>query len=54
MFSVSTNNGEILEFDPFTTDPAALDELDISDEAKRGAKANIERFLWELRSKWAT
>jgi hypothetical protein len=51
--SVTTQDGHVLEFDPFTTNPSDIDNLEgVSDAAKQTAKDDVVRFISGQMAKW--
>jgi len=51
--SVTTKDGHVLEFDPFTTAPAEIDALEgVSESAKQAAKDDVVRFISSQMAKW--
>ncbi|KLO07615.1 hypothetical protein SCHPADRAFT_881433 [Schizopora paradoxa] len=53
LMRVPTNDGLILEFDPFLTAPSELEALEgISESAKQQAKVEMARLVQEALSKW--
>jgi hypothetical protein len=52
LFEVQTHSGEILHFNPATTSPTEIDDLDISSSAKKKAKEEMASFVRDLASKW--
>lgn len=51
--SVKTKDGHVLEFDPFTTNPADIDALEgVSESAKQAAKDEVMRFISSQMAKW--
>jgi hypothetical protein len=51
--SVTTKDGHVLEFDPFTTDPAEIDALEgVSESAKQSAKDDVVRFISSQMARW--
>ena len=53
LVSIPTKDGHLLEFDPLTTSPRALDKLvGITDSAKKQAKEEMARLVKEAVRKW--
>ena len=53
LVSIPTKDGHLLEFDPLTTSPRALDKLvGITDSAKKQAKDEMARLVKEAVRKW--
>ena len=53
LMRVPTEDGLILEFDPFLTAPSELEALEgISDSAKKQAKEDMARLVQEALAKW--
>lgn len=54
LVSLPTRDGHLLEFDPLTTSPRALDTLvGITDSAKKQAREEMARLVKEAVRKWA-
>lgn len=53
LVSIPTKDGHLLEFDPLTTSPGALDKLvGITENAKKQAKEEMARLVKEAVRKW--